>query len=250
MVGLGEHEDVLAAEIVGRHPAWALKIVLEEGLPAAVRDGFWVGETALSSGDGSEIPVSQLILVHKDEDGTVDYLSTVARDISALKQVEEALRESEKRYRSFVRNSPGIAFRGRMDYTPVFFHGAVEEITGYAEADFVEAKPRWDQVIHKEDFRRLMENFDAMATIPGFVTQREYRIVRKDGQIRWVQENSRNACDASGTPRYVDGTLIDITERKRVEAERRSSKGNSARPRRWKPSASSPAAWRTTSTTS
>jgi PAS domain-containing protein len=57
----------------------------------------------------------------------------------------DALRESEKRYRSFVQNFKGIAFHGKMDFTPIFFHGAVEEITGYTERDFLDGKPRWDQ---------------------------------------------------------------------------------------------------------
>ena len=49
----------------------------------------------------------------------------------------DALRESEDRYRSFVQNFRGIAFQGRMDFTPIFFHGAAEEITGYTEREFL-----------------------------------------------------------------------------------------------------------------
>ncbi len=62
--------------------------MLEEGFPQAIERGFWSGETAFLLPDGTELPVHQVILAHKRDDGTVDYLSTVARDISALKAQE------------------------------------------------------------------------------------------------------------------------------------------------------------------
>ena len=54
---------------------------------------------------------------------------------AGLKEVENKLQESEERYRSFVQNFAGIAFWGRLNLTPIFFHGAVEKITGYNEQD-------------------------------------------------------------------------------------------------------------------
>ncbi|MBD2387807.1 AAA family ATPase [Cylindrospermum sp. FACHB-282] len=70
------------------HPQWALEIVQNQGIPAAIQDGIWVGETALLSSDGREIPVSQMIIAHKARDGSVEYVSTIMRDISTLKAVE------------------------------------------------------------------------------------------------------------------------------------------------------------------
>jgi signal transduction histidine kinase len=61
---------------------------MQEGLPAAIRDGVWSGETALLSRSGREIPVSQVILAHKAPDGTVEFLSTIARDITDRKHAE------------------------------------------------------------------------------------------------------------------------------------------------------------------
>jgi len=77
---------------------------------------------------------------------------------SERKLAEKALRESEERYRSFVQNFQGIAFRGKINFTPIFFHGAVEEITGYTEDEFVAGKPRWDQVIHPDDLALLLQS--------------------------------------------------------------------------------------------
>src|SRR5262249_50983805 len=69
-----------------RPPDWAGRKVLEEAIPAAIRDGVWVGETALLDRDGREVPLSQVILAHRDARGEVAYLSTIARDITAQKR--------------------------------------------------------------------------------------------------------------------------------------------------------------------
>ncbi len=67
-------------------PQWAAAKVREEGIPAALREGSWSGETAFLK-DGREIPLSQVIISHKGGDD-VEYLSTVARDISKFKEQE------------------------------------------------------------------------------------------------------------------------------------------------------------------
>src|SRR5690606_38835547 len=62
-----------------------------EALPIAYRTGSWSGETALRRIDEIEVPVSQVLLVHRDAAGEVEYLSTIARDISERKRFEAEL---------------------------------------------------------------------------------------------------------------------------------------------------------------
>jgi PAS domain S-box-containing protein len=145
----------------------------------------------------------------------------IIRDITQRKEMEKAHRESEERYRGFVQNFQGIAFQGRMDWTPIFFHGAVERITGYTEQEFLTGSPTWHDIIHPEDLPTLYAQGGAeeMRSIPNYSVEREYRIFRKDGQVRWVNELVRNICDDSGKPAWVQGTIYDITERKQIEAE-------------------------------
>jgi diguanylate cyclase (GGDEF)-like protein/PAS domain S-box-containing protein len=93
MVGRSD-EDISRMTIFDYHPAWATEIIETAGIPTARKKGMWSGEIALLRRDGSEIPVSQLILVHKDSDGDVQYLSTIARDITEQKRAEEILRRA------------------------------------------------------------------------------------------------------------------------------------------------------------
>ena len=142
---------------------------------------------------------------------------TMQAEINERKRIEDALRESEERYRSFVENFQGIAYRGRMDFVPIFFHGAVEAITGYKEEEFLAGNPRWDQMIHPDDLSKIHESFQEIHSTPSYSAAREYRILRKDGKVQWVHEQIQNICDSSGKPIMVQGALYDITERKRTE---------------------------------
>lgn len=84
-------EEAVGQPITVFTPDWANMIIQNEGLPAAKRQGWWRGETALLHREGREIPVSQLILAHRAPEGEVEFFSTVARDISEHKAYESQL---------------------------------------------------------------------------------------------------------------------------------------------------------------
>jgi PAS domain S-box-containing protein len=92
MIGVGEDEDIAGFPLADGHPEWARALVLGEGIPTALRDGVWSGETALLHRSGREIPVSQVILAHKAPNGVVEFLSTIARDITEHKRAEATRR--------------------------------------------------------------------------------------------------------------------------------------------------------------
>ena len=144
-------------------------------------------------------------------------LSNMIRRLVSQRRSEIALWESEQRYRSFVQNFKGIAFRARFDFTPLFFHGAWESITGYTDDELDSGKINWPEIVHPEDLPKFRETGINLREVPGFSVEREYRIVRKDGDVRWVHEVITNVLDGSGRPEAVDGVIHDITDRKVAE---------------------------------
>lgn len=138
-------------------------------------------------------------------------------EVAERRRAEQALRESEEWYRSFLQSFQGIAFQSSLDFVPHFFYGNVEAITGYRSEDFLAGGLRWDQIIHPEDLHHVYEIASKVQFVPGLTADREYRILRKDGQIRWVHEVIRNLSDASGKPVLVQGAVYEITERKQME---------------------------------
>jgi PAS domain S-box-containing protein len=77
------------------HPDWAAERVRTIGLPTALEEGTWTGETAILDADGAELPISQVIIAGRDDAGEITHVSTIMRDISAIRAREEALRRRD-----------------------------------------------------------------------------------------------------------------------------------------------------------
>jgi signal transduction histidine kinase len=91
MLGINKEEDISNIKIIDTHPERVRPLVLGEGIPVAIREGIWSGETAFITREGKEIPVSQVILSHQSSVGEIQYLSTIARDIAEQKEEERRM---------------------------------------------------------------------------------------------------------------------------------------------------------------
>lgn len=91
LLGLDPKTDISKVCLTELFPERIAHQLKNEALPIAYRTGTWSGETALRRIDEIEIPVSQVLLVHYDSAGKVEYLSTIARDISERKRFEAEL---------------------------------------------------------------------------------------------------------------------------------------------------------------
>jgi PAS domain S-box-containing protein len=89
MLGIGADEDVSNMTMFGCAPERAQAMLRDEAIPTAIREGVWSGELVLLSRDSREIPVSQVLLAQRRPDGTVEYLASIARDMTERKRVEE-----------------------------------------------------------------------------------------------------------------------------------------------------------------
>ncbi|MGK2915134.1 MAG: EAL domain-containing protein [Porticoccaceae bacterium] len=98
MLGLAVPEDVQTTAIADYVVARERNRLATEIIPAALRDGIWAGETVMIARDGHEVPVSQVVIAHRDADGTAQYLSTIARDISQHRLQEQHIMRLNRVY--------------------------------------------------------------------------------------------------------------------------------------------------------
>ena len=171
---------------------------------------------------GQLIPVSWSFLRLRDASGNVSGYATVTRDLTERKRAETQLRASEERRRLAL----DVAELGTWHVDPETrttttdaryraIFGTTEEWTDYLQAV---------EVIHPDDQPAVLEAVAAATRLEDPATFAiEYRIVHPDGSLRWVLANGRSSFEGTGSTKRVmsfDGTVADITDRKRGEEER------------------------------
>jgi PAS domain S-box-containing protein len=217
MLGIGP-EGSLPEVIANVHPQWATDIILSEGLQTAIQEGRWSGETAVLGTDGEEIPVSQLILSHKDAQGKLLFLSTIMRDIRASRAAERALRESEERLRlALAAASQGLydldLTKGTAKVSPEY-----ATMLGYDPATFQETTAAWRDRMHPDDLAAVYQAYaDYVAgRLPEYRV--EFRQRKRDGGWKWILSLGRiQERAADGRPLRMMGTHTDIDALKSAE---------------------------------
>src|SRR3989339_529094 len=125
-------------------------------------------------------------------------------------RAREAVRQSEEKYRLLVNQVPAVVFKGYADWSMDFFDQKVEALSGYSPEDFNTRKLKWKDLILPEDFiageRKFAETWKVNKSYEW-----EYRIRKKDGEIRWIQDLVQIFADSAGQIDYVNGILFDIT---------------------------------------
>jgi len=198
-------------------PPWAYEIVGQEGIPVAISEGDWRGETAVLRHDGKEIPVSQLILSHFGENG-VEFISSIMRDISSRKREEVARIEWANRYDAAIRASGQLLFDWDSISNEITYGGNTEQILGYPMSELRGGLDRLRQLIHPEDLPGFDQEIQRVALNrdPFFA---EFRVYRKDGRCVYIQSKGYFFLDREGRLSRMIGFLADITEQRHAHEE-------------------------------
>ena len=167
--------------------------------------------------DGDYIYVEDSGVYQRNEDGNIRKAFGVMKNITGIKLASEKLKESEARYRSFMKNFRGIAFQMGLDFAPILIDGSIEETTGYRKEDLISGKVDWYQIVHSEDREKLFENREKLVNDPSLFIEHDYRIVHKDGKVRWIREIFQNVFDSMGKKRVLQGAVYDISKQKEAE---------------------------------
>ncbi|MFW6252734.1 MAG: PAS domain-containing protein [bacterium] len=143
-----------------------------------------------------------------------------ARDMTEQTYMELDLKHSRDQLRSLLVNIPGIAFRCRYDEhrTMLYMSDDTGSLTGYPSSAFTHNRTlSYRDAIHPDD-REMVEDSVRSAISNDTSWELEYRVLHKDGGIRWAFEKGRASVGSDGSIEYLDGFILDITERKEMES--------------------------------
>jgi diguanylate cyclase (GGDEF)-like protein/PAS domain S-box-containing protein len=180
-------------------------------------------ESVTVKADGSHLDIAITVSPIRNSAGEVTGCSTIARDISGQKRAEEALRQSEEKYRSLVANIPDVVWTADVKGDPVYVSSSCERVFGYT-AEEICRPGAFYRLIHPEDLPRFevavreMHEACERGSQGSQTFGLEYRLRRKDGQWIWVLTKATGAYQREGEI-YVDGVASDITERKLLEQQ-------------------------------
>ncbi|MGD2187057.1 MAG: PAS domain S-box protein [Desulfobacterales bacterium] len=168
--------------------------------------------------DGSVRWVSDRGFAIKDKAGQVVRVAGIAEDITDRKQSEVALRESEERFRELAELMPETVFEVDLEGNLTFVNRNAFNYFGYTPQDLKKGLKSFDMIIPK-DRERARNNVTKI--LKGEKSGiNEYTALRKDGSTFPVMIHSAPIFKA-GKPVGLRGFIVDITERKRAEEERR-----------------------------
>jgi len=135
----------------------------------------------------------------------------IIRDITQRKQAEEALRESEKRYRAILKSIEESYYEVDLAGNLTFFNDSTCSILGYTRDELVGINNR--QFMDQENAEKVYQKFNKVYTTGKPVKASDWEIMRNDGTIRFVEASVSLIKDAGGQPAGFRGIGRDITEK-------------------------------------
>ena len=144
----------------------------------------------------------------------------IIRDITEQKKKEQELLDSlevQKVLQTVIKSSPAIVFFwNAQSGWPVEFVSENIDTFGYSPSDFLSGKLQYGDIIHPSDAERVHSYFARKFAENASEYRLEYRIITRSDDVRWVVERSTPQYDEEGDLIHIQGIIMDITERKRI----------------------------------
>ena len=151
-----------------------------------------------------------------DENGLVVGAIETIHDITNRRHAETRLKLMEQ----VVQNSPVVLFRWQAaeNWPVVYVTDNVDQF-GYSPTDLLSGRVSFPSIVHPDDLERVVEEVMAYSRQGVFDFKQEYRIVTKDGAVRWIDDRTVVERDGRGTITHYQGVVLDITDRKSAQEE-------------------------------
>ena len=184
----------------------------------------YLAEYRFRVADGSYRWIHDEAVLVRDEDAAPLYWQGVFMDITSRKEAEERLREAELRFRTIVEQSQAVFYTQEMDpqdpavTNTTYIAPGNAELVGYSLEDIQRDPGLWRKIIHPDDRERVLAADAASNSAGDDHFSMEFRMIRKDGRIVWVQDEATLVRIPGKVP-YWQGFMLDVTERKLAEEQ-------------------------------
>lgn len=168
--------------------------------------------------DGSIIWTSTNARAVKDKNGQILYYEGFVTDITKQKKAENALFDTEERYRTLVEKLPAVVFMDKFNQPEVtqYMSPRLVDLLGYTPEEWIAGNNIWENSLHPDDKERVIaEDIRTNETCEPF--RIEYRLRHRNGHYVWIKEDASIIKSEDGTPLSWQGILLDITDQKQVE---------------------------------
>ena len=172
-------------------------------------------EYRMMARDGRAVWIQDMVTVVSGEDGVPSLLRGIMVDITERRRAEEARKESEEKYRLLLQHIPGMVYRGVPDWSAEVVSDS-EPICGYGTEEFNSRRLNWLDIIHPDDRDRVFAESSPLVKEKASLVQ-EYRIIAKDGGVRWLSDHKTSFFSEDGTFLGTDGIAFDITQQKAAQ---------------------------------
>jgi PAS domain S-box-containing protein len=160
-------------------------------------------------------------LLERDDNGMPSVFQGLMLDISARKQAEGELTETEQKYRAVVEQIPAITYielpsgePGETRFT--YISPQTRDIVGYTPEELIANPAHFTEMLHPDDRERVLGANDRSEKT-GEPFDQEYRVYAKDGREVWLHSRAVLVRDSNGRPRFWHGLAMDVTARRRAE---------------------------------
>ncbi len=151
------------------------------------------------------------------------YLVGIFRDVTERRETEQALQQSESRFRRLIEHSPDIVYSYSLRRGGIFYSSKVTEILGYTVEHLYRHPHLWAESIHPDDQHRVQQALTQFPHNPNY--QVEYRIQTAHGDWIWLYDRSM-ASYREGSDTIIEGLAMDITPQKQLRDELEASHRN------------------------
>ena len=225
MLGYSQEEWLSDAELFSKilHPDDRERVLAESARADAAGEPFH-SEYRVVARDGRVLWVQDEAVIVRDAEGRPLYAQGYMLDLTERKATEEALREAEAKYRSLVEELPLATYIDALDATSsnIYTSPATEELLGYSREEWRSDPGLFPRILHPEDRERVLAEHSRTHET-GEPLSTEYRAVANDGRIVWIRDEAVVVRDAQGNRAFLQGYMLDLTERKLAEEELRES---------------------------